>query len=455
MEGEIFSTKCFQNLAKIFPKLLKNLRILGCIPLDYLDMVAASCMQPFQSTNNCNKKIHQHPSPMIELIKSIHAHTDKAWCVASHSTLPILATASSDKTSRLFKLSPSQNFPLIATLADTHKRSVRTVAFKPQLVSSDNDFIDLPALASGSFDASISVWGIEEPEEFEMIDGDDGNDEDGNITAQEKETELLTSPKNEWNLMALIEGHENEVKAVAWNWSGRYLASCSRDKTVWIWETDPETLEEFECVSVLSDHDQDIKHIVFHPQHNLLASSSYDDTVRLYNQDEDDDDWSCVAILNGHLGTVWCSAFEHPKAPSAKEGRIRLVSASDDSNVRVWSTVSSVEQQKTGSALPSSIKHGSKEMEWTHELTLPSVHKYAIYSVSWSEKSGRIASVGADGQIVVYNETETGWNVEATFLGAHGVYEINCVAWCTMSTGEELLSTCGDDGYVNLWSVSS
>ncbi|WPK26376.1 hypothetical protein PUMCH_003729 [Australozyma saopauloensis] len=393
---------------------------------------------------------HSFPQPtMIELIKSIHAHTDKAWSVAPHQTLPLLASASSDKTSRIYKLSESQNFPQVATLADTHKRSVRAVSFKPQLLSLESDFIDLPALASGSFDATISIWGIEEPEEMDMIEEGTYEDEEGAVV--NKEVELLTSPSNEWNLMALIEGHENEVKAVAWNWSGRYLASCSRDKTVWIWETDPETLEEFECVSVLSDHDQDIKHIVFHPLHNLLASSSYDDTIRLYNQDDDDDDWSCVAILNGHQGTVWCSAFEHPRAASAVDGRTRLVSASDDSTVRVWSSTSAVEVSKSGNTLPSSIKHGSADMEWVLDLTLPPVHKFAVYSVSWSNTSGRIASVGADGQIAVYKESADGWQVESTFQGAHGVHEINCVAWCKLASGEEILSTCGDDGHVNLW----
>ncbi|OBA24513.1 WD40 repeat-like protein [Metschnikowia bicuspidata var. bicuspidata NRRL YB-4993] len=386
---------------------------------------------------------------MTKLLKTLKAHSDKVWSVSSHDKLPLLATASSDKTSKIYQLSLEHNFPLIGVLEETHKRSVRSVAFKPQLQSSENEFIDLPALSAGSFDSTISIWGIDEPED--LLENEQSDEEDGEESRLKREVDMLISPKNEWNLMALIEGHENEIKAVAWNRSGNYLASCSRDKTIWIWETDPETLEEFECISVLSDHEHDIKHIVWHPKYNILASSSYDDTVRLYQQDADDEDWSCVGILSGHEGTVWCSQFENPSSPTASKDKIRLASSSDDSTVRVWTCDKPGDSSRENSDLPSSIKHESDEMHWLLEQVLPQAHKYAIYSVSWSAKSGRIASAGADGQIVIYKESNGEWEIESSIKSAHGVYEINCVSWCNLSNGAEVLVSAGDDGNINIW----
>lgn len=41
---------------------------------------------------------------------------------------------------------------------------------------------------------------------------------------------------NDYEEINRLEGHENEVKCCAFSPSGEYLATCSRDKSVWFWQ---------------------------------------------------------------------------------------------------------------------------------------------------------------------------------------------------------------------------
>ncbi|XP_022934099.1 protein CIA1-like isoform X3 [Cucurbita moschata] len=232
-------------------------------------------------------------------------------------------------------------------------------------------------------------------------------------------------------------GHENEIKSVSWNASGSLLATCSRDRTVWIWEVFPGN--EYECVSVLQGHTQDVKMVQWHPTMDLLFSCSYDNTVKVWAGDDDNDDWHCVQTLdesnNGHSSTVWALSFN----PSGN----KMVTCSDDLTLKIW------ESDETR------LHSGGGYSPWRHTCTLSGYHDRTIFSIHWS-RNGIISSGAADDSIRLFVENQEkvidGPSFQLLFKKekAHNM-DVNSVQW---SPGEErLLGSASDDGTIRIWEL--
>ncbi|GAA5861027.1 hypothetical protein JCM1840_003055 [Sporobolomyces johnsonii] len=377
----------------------------------------------------------------IRNIDSLAGHSDRAWSLAWSPAAPLLASCSTDKSIRLYSYSPSSSdpssppsyrFDLNTTIPTSHSRTVRNLAFSPTGAT----------LATASFDSTVGIW--VQVNEAGVDDGETPGAPGGDET--------------EWEPVDPLEGHESECKSVAWSADGRLLASCSRDKSVWVWEAVGPA--EFECLAVLMEHSQDVKCVTWHPTDELLASASYDDTIRLYAADPYDDEWTCIHTLAGHAGTVWTLAF----SPCGRY----LASGGDDRVIKLWERIENddatgaaggeAQREEGGRMGPWSaggVRIGLKErFRWEVVGEIEGAHDRTVYSLDWQrggggagegedqEGLGRIVTGGGDGRINVFQlakptsakpGTSPSYTLVASIEDAHGVSDVNHVAWCTLS----------------------
>ena len=375
----------------------------------------------------------------IELIGQIDGHTDRVWQIAFEpNSGELLASCSSDKTVCVYRKQRSSKeqkklneteeeiedwggkWKLVCRLEGVHERTIRSIAWSPC-----GRF-----LASASFDATTAIYQrvdrLRSSSTFAKDFGQDDCDDDGaNAKAGEDDDDDENDNLNkvEFECVAALEGHENEVKSCAWSPSGSLLATCGRDKSVWIWESAPGN--HFECVAVLHGHEQDVKRVRWHESEDVLYSVSYDDTIKIWREDADGDDWSCAGTIGkdegGHLSTVWDLAQE-----KISNGG-RFASVSDDRTIKIWKAAGSLKTEICANP----------------QSTFACGHDRPVLCVDWlandyddvdddnsnnNNKATLVCGAG-DNSLRVYCEKEEGvWEEAATFANAHED-DVNDVQW--------------------------
>ena len=134
-------------------------------------------------------------------------------------------------------------------------------------------------------------------------------------------------------IFSLMEGHTDEVKAVAWSPDGKTVCSGSSDKTLRLWNA-----ETGESVRVLEGHTNWVYAVAWSPDGKRMVSGSLDKTVRVWDAETGE----CVKVLEGHTDWVFTVAWSKGATKLHKDYSREshyIVSGSRDKTLRVWDAV--------------------------------------------------------------------------------------------------------------------
>ncbi|KAF5840146.1 hypothetical protein DUNSADRAFT_17630 [Dunaliella salina] len=236
-------------------------------------------------------------------------------CDAPHSSILAQHANQLPQKPQALLLTKEDTWPALVSTLKAHKRSVTSVALLQGLI------------VSGSDDGTVRVW------------------------------DLATG-----NHRATMEGHTDEVKAVAITPDGTLCASSGVDKSVRIWD-----LQDFTCKAALKGHADCVSSLAL--SGSICVSGSRDATIRVWDLQQ--------------LGS--CTVLDNKSSVNgvalSKDG-LTCVTAARDGHVRVWN-----------------LKDGT----WTPGATLKG-HKGEVYGVALAQnpKDGICVSCSEDKTLRVW-----------------------------------------------------
>ncbi|MEM1172784.1 MAG: hypothetical protein AAGJ08_27840 [Cyanobacteria bacterium P01_H01_bin.35] len=336
-----------------------------------------------------------------KLQKTLTDHTDGVSRISFSSDGKYLASASYDRTVKIWNLQQLEKKPLSLK---SHRDSVLTVNFSP----------NSKILASGSVDKTIKIWTntgvllrtIKTKAVIQWV----SFSPNGKIIAAANENGMVQLWNLKGRLLATLKhGYRNRnylVYSANFSPDGRSLVTASKDKTVKIWRFvgNKPILKK-----TITGHNKQVISANFSPDGKTIASSSTDKTVKIW-----DLDGTLLKTFSGHGDTVTQVTF----SPDGKT----LASASSDKTIKLWN-----------------LKNSS--------LNILQGHQHRVLGVNFSQDGQILASASQDNTIKLWSRTGKLLNT----LRGH----TDRVASVSFSPDGKMLASGSYDNTVKLWYFNS
>ncbi len=293
-----------------------------------------------EKEKKADEELRMQLPPGVKLVRTLRGHTDWIGRIAWSPDGQLLASPSADKTIRLWSAETGE----CVRRLEGYQYDFYCVAFNPRKGT----------LASGTgkdgLNCELKLWDVASGSLLDLF-GEHIialNAVAFNRTGRELASVGVGSRISLWDLdtgrrLRSFDGHGDRVNDIVFNADGDILASSSYDKTVKLWDTVTGRL-----LHSLKGHSDITTGLTFISSSNLLASSSSDGTVKLW----DVGSGKLVRTLEGHTDEITdISVTADEKFLATRSGSIGLWRCD------TWDCVAKIPEQSIDRWLPGLTFH--------------------------------------------------------------------------------------------------